>query len=118
MINHLRDLLPLLVSDTAPAHEPGNSPVTRYYAGRKQTENNRPISQEFLDIPAADVRAAGRRAVQIRADIGDPDAAALIAAQAQAALGDVHIVVNNAATVTPIGPTAVSTRTSGPAPWP
>ena len=55
---------------------------------------------------AADVRAAGRRAVQIRADIGDPDAAALIAAQAQAALGDVHIVVNNAATVTPIGPTA------------
>lgn len=52
------------------------------------------------------MRAAGRRAVQIRADIGDPDAAALIAAQAQAALGDVHIVVNNAATVTPIGPTA------------
>jgi len=42
VINHLRDLLPLLVSDTAPAHEPGNSPVTRYYAGRKQTENNRP----------------------------------------------------------------------------
>jgi hypothetical protein len=42
VINHLRDLLPLLVSDTAPAHEPGDSPVTRYYAGRKQTENNRP----------------------------------------------------------------------------
>jgi 7-alpha-hydroxysteroid dehydrogenase len=31
---------------------------------------------------AADVRAAGRRAVQIQADIGDPDAAGLIAARA------------------------------------
>jgi len=44
--------------------------------------------------------------VEIQADIGDPDAAGLIAARAQAALGDVDIVVNNAATVTPVGPTA------------
>ena len=55
---------------------------------------------------AAGVRAAGRRAIQIQADIGDPDAAGLIAARVQAVLGVVDIVVNNAATVTPVGPTA------------
>jgi NAD(P)-dependent dehydrogenase (short-subunit alcohol dehydrogenase family) len=55
---------------------------------------------------AADVRAAGRRAVAIQADISDPDAAALIAARVHAELGDVGILVNNAATVTPVGPTA------------
>ena len=44
--------------------------------------------------------------MEIQADIGDPGAAALIAARAQAELGDVGILVNNAATVTPVGPTA------------
>ena len=63
-------------------------------------------TESELAEAAADVRAAGRRAVEIQADIGDPDAAGLIAARAQAALGDVDIVVNNAATVTPVGPTA------------
>jgi NAD(P)-dependent dehydrogenase (short-subunit alcohol dehydrogenase family) len=55
---------------------------------------------------AADVRAAGRKAVEIQADISDPDAAALIAARTHAELGEVGILVNNAATVTPLGPTA------------
>ena len=54
---------------------------------------------------AAGVRAAGRRAAEIQADISDQDAAALIAARTHAELGDVGIVVNNAATVTPLGPT-------------
>ena len=54
---------------------------------------------------AAEVRAVGRRAVQIQADIGDPGAPALIAAQAQAELGQAGILVNNAATVMPVGPT-------------
>lgn len=54
---------------------------------------------------AADVRAAGRRATQIQADIGNPGAPALIAAQAQAELGHAGILVNNAATVMPVGPT-------------
>jgi NAD(P)-dependent dehydrogenase (short-subunit alcohol dehydrogenase family) len=35
-----------------------------------------------------------------------PDAAGLIAARVQTVLGDVDIVVNNAATVTPVGSTA------------
>ena len=54
---------------------------------------------------AAEVRAAGRRAAQIQADIGDPEAPALIAARVQAELGDASILVNNAATVMPVGPT-------------
>ena len=54
---------------------------------------------------AAEVRMAGRRAVQIQADIGDPEAPALIAARARAELGDATILVNNAATVMPVGPT-------------
>ena len=54
---------------------------------------------------AAEVRMAGRRAVPIQADIGDPEAPALIAARVQAELGDASILVNNAATVMPVGPT-------------
>jgi NAD(P)-dependent dehydrogenase (short-subunit alcohol dehydrogenase family) len=54
---------------------------------------------------AADVRAAGRRALQIQADIGDPGAPRRIADQVQAELGDAGILVNNAATVAPVGPT-------------
>ena len=55
---------------------------------------------------AVGVRAAGRQAMEIQADISDPGAAALIAARTHAELGNVAIVVNNAATVTPLGPTA------------
>ena len=59
---------------------------------------------------ADEVRAAGRRAARIQADIGDPDAPALIAAQAQAEPGQAVILVNNAATVMPVGPTRATMR--------
>ena len=62
---------------------------------------------------AALVRAAGRRAQQIEADIGEPGAPSLIAAKVLAELGAVDILVNNAATVEPAGPTA----TAGPEDW-
>jgi 3-oxoacyl-[acyl-carrier protein] reductase len=62
---------------------------------------------------AALVRAAGRRAQQIEADIGEPGAPSLIAAKVLADLGAVDILVNNAATVEPAGPTA----TAGPQDW-
>ena len=62
---------------------------------------------------AALVRAAGRRAQQIEADIGEPGAPSLIAAKVLAELGTVDILVNNAATVEPAGPTA----TAGPEDW-
>ena len=58
-----------------------------------------------LASAAADVRAAGGRAAIIEADIAEPGAPALIAARARAELGDVGILVNNAATVEPVGPT-------------
>ena len=62
---------------------------------------------------AALVRAAGRRAQQIEADIGEPGAPSLIAAKVLAELGAIDILVNNAATVEPAGPTA----TAGPEDW-
>jgi 3-oxoacyl-[acyl-carrier protein] reductase len=57
---------------------------------------------------AALVRAAGRRARQIHADIGEPRAPSLIAAKVLADLGAIDILVNNAATVQPAGPTATA----------
>ena len=62
---------------------------------------------------AALVRAAGRRAQQIEADIGEPGSPSLIAAKVLADLGAIDILVNNAATVQPAGPTA----TAGPDDW-
>jgi NAD(P)-dependent dehydrogenase (short-subunit alcohol dehydrogenase family) len=62
---------------------------------------------------AALVRAAGRRAQHIEADIGEPGAPSLIAAKVLAELGAVGIPVNNAATAEPAGPTA----TAGPEDW-
>ena len=67
---------------------------------------------------AADVRAAGRRALQIQADIGDPGAPRRIADQVQAELGDAGVLVNNAAAVAPVGPTRAIEPTSGPGPSP
>jgi NAD(P)-dependent dehydrogenase (short-subunit alcohol dehydrogenase family) len=54
------------------------------------------------------VRAADRRAQQIEADIGEPPAPSLIAANVLAELGAIDILVNNAATVQPAGPTATA----------
>jgi NAD(P)-dependent dehydrogenase (short-subunit alcohol dehydrogenase family) len=62
---------------------------------------------------AALVRAAGRRSQQIEADIGEPGAPSVIAAKVRAELGAIDILVNNAATVEPAGPTA----TAGPEDW-
>ncbi len=62
---------------------------------------------------AALVRAVGRRAQQIEADLGEPGAPSMIAAKVMAELGAIDILVNNAATVEPAGPTA----TAGPEDW-
>ena len=62
---------------------------------------------------AALVRGAGRRGRQIEADIGGPGAPSLIAAKVPAEPGAIDILVNNAATVEPAGPTA----TAAPEDW-
>jgi NAD(P)-dependent dehydrogenase (short-subunit alcohol dehydrogenase family) len=62
---------------------------------------------------AALVRRAGRRAQQIEADIGQPSVPSLIAAKVLADLGVIDILVNNAATVRPAGPTS----TAAPEDW-
>jgi NAD(P)-dependent dehydrogenase (short-subunit alcohol dehydrogenase family) len=62
---------------------------------------------------AALVRGVGRRAQEIEADIGEPGAPSLIAAKVRAELGAIDILVNNAATVEPAGPTV----TAGPEDW-
>jgi NAD(P)-dependent dehydrogenase (short-subunit alcohol dehydrogenase family) len=62
---------------------------------------------------AALVGGAGRRAQRIVAGIGEPSAPSLIAAKVLAGLGAIGILVNNAATVEPAGPTAAA----GPEGW-
>jgi len=62
-------------------------------------------SSSELAETAADVRAAGRRALEIRADVGTPDVAALVCGRVISELGSVDILVNNASVVWPFAPT-------------
>ena len=65
---------------------------------------------------ASQVRAVGRRAQQIEADIGEPGTPSLIAVKVLAELGAIDILVNNAATVEPPGPPRPPGRRTGPGP--
>lgn len=66
-----------------------------------------------LAAAAAEVRAAGGRALEIAVDLGAAAAAAVIADRALAELGPVDILINNAAVVEPAGPTV----TASPGAW-
>lgn len=59
-----------------------------------------------LDEVANAVRDLGRRALVLRADVGDPERTEEAAARMLAEFGGVDILVNNAAVVAPLGPTA------------
>ncbi|WP_405590445.1 SDR family NAD(P)-dependent oxidoreductase [Streptomyces sp. NBC_01190] len=50
------------------------------------------------------VRERGGRAVAAPADLGSPDAVAEVVSRAEAALGPIDVLVNNAATVQPLAP--------------
>ena len=54
---------------------------------------------------AGDVRGLGRCALEIRADVGAPDVAAIVCRRVASELGPVDILVNNAAVVWPLEPT-------------
>jgi 3-oxoacyl-[acyl-carrier protein] reductase len=62
-------------------------------------------SSSELAEAAGEVRAAGRRALEIRADVGAPDVAALVCGRVTSELGSVDILVNNASVVWPFAPT-------------
>jgi len=53
-------------------------------------------SQEDADATVADIQAMGRRAVALECDLADTDATTLLLGRAQAALGPVSCLVNNA----------------------
>lgn len=63
-------------------------------------------SADELDQTAALVRERGGRAVGIALDLGAPDAAAEAVERAGAEVGHVEILLNNAATVQPLAPSA------------
>lgn len=63
-------------------------------------------SRAELDEVAEAVRGRGCKAVVLRADLGDPEQMAGAAERALAELGGVDILVNNAAMVSPLGPTS------------
>jgi NAD(P)-dependent dehydrogenase (short-subunit alcohol dehydrogenase family) len=63
-------------------------------------------SRDELAATAAAVRDLGGSAVVVQADIADPDRLTLSVARARDELGAVDILVNNAATVSPLGPSA------------
>lgn len=63
-------------------------------------------SRDELESVAADIRAAGGTALIVRADASDPEQARAAAEDAAAGLGEVAILINNAATVSPLGPTS------------
>jgi 3-oxoacyl-[acyl-carrier protein] reductase len=63
-------------------------------------------SQPELDTVAAEIRATGGTAVAVAADVGDPLQAAAAVRRDAAQLGEIGVLVNNAAVVWPLGPTA------------
>ena len=69
-------------------------------------------SVDQLEETAATLRGEGGVALVLPADLADPDAVAQAAATTAKELGPVDILVNNAATVQPAGPT-VSTPPAG-----
>ena len=70
-------------------------------------------SQDELDEVATEVQRLGRRALVLRADVGDQRQARDAANRAGAELGPVDILINNAAVVWPLRPTV----TIDPAEW-
>ncbi|MBO0874261.1 MAG: SDR family oxidoreductase [Pseudonocardia sp.] len=70
-------------------------------------------SGDGLEESARRVRAAGGRALVVRADLGDLEQVEAAAERIRDRLGDLDVLVNNAAVVSPLGP---STGTD-PAEW-
>lgn len=60
-----------------------------------------------LEVTAERIRAAGGRCAVVRADLAEPSGIGAVADRAGEAFGPVDILVNNAAVVWPLGPSAV-----------
>jgi NAD(P)-dependent dehydrogenase (short-subunit alcohol dehydrogenase family) len=60
-------------------------------------------SRAELDQTAGQVRGLGGKALVIPADVGDPGQLTAAAGRARAELGDVDVLINNAAVVAPLG---------------
>jgi 3-oxoacyl-[acyl-carrier protein] reductase len=60
-------------------------------------------SRDELDQTAGQVQGLGGKALVIPADVGDPGQLTAAAGRARAELGDVDVLINNAAVVAPLG---------------
>jgi 3-oxoacyl-[acyl-carrier protein] reductase len=63
-------------------------------------------TREQIDSVAAEIRDAGGTAVAFSADLTDLTGLAALVADVESTLGPVDILINNAAAIAPIGPTA------------
>ena len=61
------------------------------------------IDAENAESVAAEIDGEGGRAVAARCDVGDPESARAMAAQAFDAFGRIDVLINNAALFTPLG---------------
>lgn len=62
-------------------------------------------NQSQLDVVADEIRASGGTAVAVAADVGDPAQAAMAVRRGMVKLGEIGVLVNNAAIVSPLGAT-------------
>lgn len=63
-------------------------------------------SKHRLDAVAAEISAAGGIAVAVAADVADPLQAGMAVRRGAAEIGEIGVLINNAAVVAPLGPTA------------
>ena len=63
-------------------------------------------SQNELDAVASEIRSAGGRALAVVADVSDPSQSHAALARVASELGDVDLLINNAAVVGPLGATS------------
>jgi NAD(P)-dependent dehydrogenase (short-subunit alcohol dehydrogenase family) len=63
-------------------------------------------SQLQLNAVAAEISAAGGIAVAVAADVADPLQAGIAVRRGAAEMGEIGVLINNAAVVAPLGPTA------------
>ena len=66
------------------------------------------VNLEAAEEAAEEVRALGRRAIAVKADVGDPDEVDAMVGRTISELGGVHILVNNAGIVDQAVPTIES----------
>lgn len=80
--------------------------VTLARAGANIAVND--VNLEAADEAAKEIRSLGRKAIAVKADVGDPSEVDAMVGRVVAELGGIHILINNAGIVDQAVPTAES----------